>query len=82
MKINENNTLVFALSKKEVDFSFTDSPFSEQHCFDYDNQCFEDLRDAPSELEFKHEFRVVLSDDDYDYVEDQQLIEALRAARA
>ena len=81
MRVNQNMTACFKVSKAEIDFENSDT-FIEEDCFDYKNQCFEDLRSDCSELNFKHEFRIVINEDDYDYVEDEELIKQLRAARS
>ena len=58
----------------------TDSCFDENFCFEFENNVYEDLRD--SDLEENIKFRVVLSDDDYDYVEDADLIKKLEAIKS
>lgn len=81
MRVNKNHIVTKKISKSEIDFDFDGSPFWDEKCFDYDGQCFEDLRDDYGDIvfDFPTEFRIVLSDDDYDYVEDTDLIEKLRA---
>jgi hypothetical protein len=66
---------------KLIDIDFTDSCFDENFCFEFENNVYEDLRDSFLEEE-NIKFRVVLSDDDYDYVEDTDLIKKLEAARS
>jgi len=49
------------------------SIYIEENIIDYQNKKYERLYDAPT----KHKYRVILSSDDYDYVEDKKLIKAL-----
>jgi hypothetical protein len=80
MSISINNISNYKTSKSTIDFSFDGSPFGEEQCFDYQGQCFEDLRHYAPDPDNGSEFRVVLSDDEYDYVEDEDLIKQLREA--
>lgn len=90
MKVNEFNDLnkhnIEVRKLKDLDFSNDDCPFFKDFCFEYDGWIFEDLRDCGSDEEdgtpvFIHDFRVVLAQNDYDYVEDEELITKLKRAR-
>ena len=60
-------------SLSEINFDDENCPFEKEYCFEYKNKVYELL---PKE-HFDHEFRVVLYQDDYDYVEDEKLIDEL-----
>ena len=59
---------------KDIDFDTEYCCFNKNYCFEFENEVYELLVCHPT-----HEFKVVFSEDDYDYVEDEQLIKRLRA---
>lgn len=53
------------------------SIYLKKNCFVYSDKLYEELEDHPE----GHKYRVI-SDDDYDYVEDENLIKELDQVRA
>ena len=64
--------------KSEVDFESEDCLYLEKDCFEFKDRVYEDLRNDDS---FEHDFRVLIEECDYDYVEDEKLIKELKRAR-
>lgn len=68
--------------------NFDNSLFCEDQVFEYDGKMYEDLRSSLHEewnqdlTEENIKFRVIFSEDDYDYVVDQQLTDKLEKFRA
>ena len=72
MRINKFNNLTKCDIAKLSDIDFTDENccFNKDYCFEYENLVFENYS-GPAD------FRVILAVDDYDYVEDHELIDKL-----
>jgi len=63
---------------KDIEFNHESCCFSERLCFEFEDQVYEDNR---SFNDTDHDFRIVFDTDDYDYVEDSDLIEKLTKHR-
>jgi len=59
-------------SLKQIDFKDSDCPFDALCCFEYNGAVYEEFDDS-----WPTQFRIVLDQDDYDYVEDATLIAEL-----
>ena len=54
-------------SLNQIDFTDPDCPFEKQYCFEYNGAVYEELDKSWPAL-----FRVVLDQDDYDYIQDPE----------
>lgn len=76
MKIGKYHTITSKFPLSALTYT-DDSPFDAKYDFEYDGQAFEKLDETYPTM-----YRAILSDDDYDYVEDADMIKKLDEASA